>query len=433
MNNNIGIIIGREFNERVKKKSFIIVTILTPLLMILLMIAPALVAVFSETETKQILVIDKSEYIVNRLESNEEVVFVPCSQPLDSARNSLGNKYGVLWIGKDIENNTSNIKLYTEEAASMSIENIITGQVKHIIEEKKLKAYNIENLGQILDDVKTDISLQTIKMEEDGGETSTSSIVSYVTAIILGLFLYMFLLIYGQMVMTSVIEEKGNRIIEVMVSSVTPFQLMLGKILGVASVAVVQIMIWAGLLMTISAIIPSMLPADVMQNVAAANSGAVMAGGDTEMIQAIAMISNVGYILELFLYVIIFLIGGFLLYAAMFAAIGASVDNIQDASQLQLVATLPIILSLVLMMSAVENPNSQLAIWCSMIPFTSPIMMMARIPFGIPFWQILVSIVILYLSFVAMVWFSAKIYRVGIFMYGKKPSLKEMIKWIRYK
>lgn len=319
MNNNIGIIIGREFNERVKKKSFIIVTILTPLLMILLMIAPALVAVFSETETKQILVIDKSEYIVNRLESNEEVVFVPCSQPLDSARNSLGNKYGVLWIGKDIENNTSNIKLYTEEAASMSIENIITGQVKHIIEEKKLKAYNIENLGQILDDVKTDISLQTIKMEEDGGETSTSSIVSYVTAIILGLFLYMFLLIYGQMVMTSVIEEKGNRIIEVMVSSVTPFQLMLGKILGVASVAVVQIMIWAGLLMTISAIIPSMLPADVMQNVAAANSGAVMAGGDTEMIQAIAMISNVGYILELFLYVIIFLIGGFLLYAAMFA------------------------------------------------------------------------------------------------------------------
>ena len=255
---------------------------------------------------------------------------------------------------------------------------------------------------------------------------------------VLGFILYMFLLIYGSMVMQSVIEEKNNRVLEVMVSAVRPFDLMMGKILGVASVAIVQVLLWGVLIAGVGALVmPHLMPEDVMASAQAMQQGmpdaASMSGMNPEMLQAVAAMTDLGYIVKIFVSLLLFVFGGYLLYSAMFAAVGSAVDNVQDASQLQMPITLPIILALLMMFVVIKAPNSQLAFWFSIIPFTSPIVMMARIPYDIPLWEVALSLVVLYASFVGMVWFAAKIYRVGIFMYGKKPSLKELFKWIRYK
>ena len=248
----------------------------------------------------------------------------------------------------------------------------------------------------------------------------------------------MFLLIYGSMVMQSVIEEKNNRVLEVVVSSVRPFDLMLGKILGVALVAVVQVLIWGVLIFAVGAIVlPQLMPAEMMAGVQAMQQGmpdaAAMGDMDPEMLPAVAAVTDTGYILKLLVCLLLFVFGGYLLYSAMFAAVGSAVDNVQDASQLQMPVTLPIILALLMMLAVIKDPNSSLAFWFSIIPFTSPVVMMARIPYDIPLWEIVLSLVVLYASFVAMVWFAGKIYRVGIFMYGKKPTFKELLKWVRYK
>ena len=226
--------------------------------------------------------------------------------------------------------------------------------------------------------------------------------------------------------------------LEVVVSSIRPFQLMMGKILGVASVAVVQVLIWGVLVVGVGTLVmPHLVPQEVMQNVEAMQAGgfdaAAATGVDVDMLQAVATATDMGYILQLFVFLMLYVVGGYLLYSAMFAAVGSSVDSIQDAQQLQTPIMIPIILSIFVMMAVMNDPNSQLAFWFSMIPFTSPVVMMARIPAGIPLWEIVVSLVLLYLSFAGMVWVAAKIYRVGIFMYGKKPNLKEVCKWVRYK
>ena len=249
--------------------------------------------------------------------------------------------------------------------------------------------------------------------------------------------LYMFLLMYGQMVMTSIIEEKTNRVLELVVSSVKPVYLMLGKIIGVGLVAVVQIIIWGVLLCLVSAfLLPALIPADVMTQAAMSQAGTLQASADSidpEMLNAIGLVTSWSFIAKIFGYMLIFLIGGFLFYASIFAAIGSAVDNVQDASQLTSFAVIPIIIGLVIGMTVGTDPNSTLAFWSSIIPFTSPMVMLMRLPFDIPSWQVWLSIGLLYLSFIAMVWVAAKIYRIGIFMYGKKPTIKDLIRWARYK
>jgi ABC-2 type transport system permease protein len=247
--------------------------------------------------------------------------------------------------------------------------------------------------------------------------------VSYMLGMLMMFMLYMFIILYGQMVMTSIIEEKGNRVLEIVVSSVKPTHLMLGKILGIGAVAVTQIVIWA---LLVFAFMQFGMPAlsDTMSSAAA---------DDADLATIMALISNTGFIMSMFGYMILFLIGGYLFYSAIYAAIGSAVDNIQDASQLQSVAIAPIILSLILSTAVVADPNSTLATWLSIIPFTSPMVMMTRLPFGVNAWETIASLVVLYASTLAIVWLSAKIYRVGIFMYGKKPSYKELIRWARYK
>ena len=435
--NKIGIIIAREFNERVRKKSFIITTILMPVLMIAMMAAPTLMMIFAKGETKTLLVVDESGVVASQLTGDDDVVFEMSDLTPDEAR-ACTDRFGVLWIGGDIVDNPSNAKLYTNSSSSMSLESSISSQMEKIIERERLKRYDIENLEQIMRDVKASVTLTTYRNDlADEGEDkeATSSGMAYMMGIVLGMMLYMFLLIYGSMVMTSVIEEKGSRVLDVLVSSVPPFQLMMGKILGVAAVAVTQIAIWAVLVCGVGAVVlPAIMPDDVMQSVEAVQSGAITsaeAGFDADMLSAVSMATDPARIVMMFVWLLLFLVGGFLFYSAMFAAVGSSVDSIQDAQQLQTPVTIPIILAIILAMSVFNDPNSSLAFWGSIIPFTSPVVMMARIPFDIATWQIVLSLVLLYVSVAGMAWAAGKIYRVGIFMHGKKPSLKELLSWIR--
>lgn len=423
--------------ERVSKKSFIITTILMPILMVALMLAPALIMMMSTSETKTIAVIDDSGAIAPNLKNNEEVRFVTPDQPRDSvmADNSL---FGILIIERGILEGNPTAKLYTNEASSLSIESGIQSQIESIIETEKLKAYNIENLDKILDDVRTPVTMQTFRNDKGDEESeSSSSAISYAIGVAMTFLLYMFLLLYGQMVMTSIIEEKNNRVLEIVVSSVKPQQLMMGKIVGIGLVAVTQIMIWVVLMAVISGIaLPALVPADMMSQAAAFNAGTIDASAldaDPDLLQTISIFSNVGYLLSIFGYLLLFLIGGFLFYSSIYAAIGSAVDNIQDAGQLQSVVVFPIIIGLIFAMTAAADPNSTMALVLSLIPFTSPMVMMVRIPFGIPTWEIVTSLILLYISFVIMVWIAAKIYRVGIFMYGKKPTIRDLIRWASYK
>ena len=435
--NKIGIIITREFNERVRKMSFIITTILMPLLMIGLMVAPSLMMLFAKGEQKSLVVIDQSGIIAPSLEGDEEITFTPMDVTLDEARAD-SNIFGVLWIGSDVVDNPSNVKLYTNSSSSMSLESNLASQMEKIIERERLKRYDIENLEQIMQDVKVKVSFTTFRndlSEEGEDEEATSSTIAYLLGLVLGMMLYMFLIIYGSMVMTSVIEEKGSRVLDVLVSSVSPFQLMMGKILGVASVAVTQIAIWGVLVCGIGAVVlPALMPEDVMQTVEAVQMGqmtSVEADIDADLLSAVSLATDVGGLIMMFVWLLLFLVGGFLFYSAMFAAVGSAVDSIQDANQLQTPITVPIILALILAMSVFNDPNSTLAFWGSIIPFTSPVVMMARIPFDIPTWQIVLSLVLLYASVAGMAWVAGKIYRVGIFMHGKKPSFKELLSWVK--
>ena len=428
---------AREFNERVRKKSFIITTILMPVLMLGMMAAPTLMMLFAKGEQKQLVVLDESGVIAPQLTGDEEILFTPMDCALESARADE-SIFGVLWIGADIVENPNNVKLYTNSSSSMSLESNISSQMERVIEQERLKRYDIENLEQIIKDVEANVSLTTYRndMQSEGeDEEATSSSVAYLLGLVLGMMLYMFLLIYGSMVMTSVIEEKGSRVLDVLVSSVKPFELMMGKILGVASVAVTQIAIWAVLVCGLSAaVLPSLMPEDMMQTIEAVEAGTMTsaeAGIDADMLSAVSLATDPMRLVMMFVWLLLFLVGGFLFYSAMFAAVGSAVDSVQDANQLQTPITVPIILALILAMSVFNDPSSPLAFWGSVIPFTSPVVMMARIPFGIPTWEIILSLVLLYISVAAMAWVAGKIYRVGVFMHGKKPSFKELMSWIR--
>ena len=437
---NVLLIIGREFNERVRKKSFIVTTLLMPVLMLGLMAAPALIMQFSRGDQKRIAVVDESGLVASRLQNGDELVFEPTDLAPDEARRELTDRFGVLCIGSDILTNPNSVRLYANSSSSLTVESNITGQIEQILEAEKLKGYNIENLSQILDEVKTTVVMQTYRNDKSQEEDSQaqSSVVATALGYVLGFMLYMFLLLYGSMVMLSVIEEKNNRVLEVMVSSVRPFDLMMGKILGVACVALLQILIWGVLICVVGAVvIPQFMPADVLEGARAMQQGipdaALTEGMNPQLLQAVATMTDTGYLVKLVGCLLLFVLGGFLLYAAMFAAVGSTVDNVQDAQQLQTPVTIPIILAIFVMFAVINDPNSAVAFWFSVIPLTSPIVMMARIPAGIPAWEPILSLVVLYATIVAIIWIASRIYRVGILMHGKKPTLKELCKWMTYK
>lgn len=422
MKSALSIIISREYLERVKRKSFIITTILMPLIMLAMMVAPALIMALSGPEKQTIAVIDDSGIVAQRLQNEGDITFKPVNTQLADIKTD-DNYQAILVIGKDvISAPDGNISLYTHGSPSMMTEKYISDQLADVIEDQRIRSYDIDNLKQILDEISVDVQMQTYRLDKEE-ETATSSILSYLLGTFMMLILYMFIMLYGQMVMTSIIEEKNNRVLELVVSSVKPTDLMMGKILGIGAVAITQILIWAVLLIGCSIWVMPLLSTSVAQSGSA----------DPAMIQAVAQLADPSFMGQLLIFMVLFLIGGYLFYSSIYAAIGSAVDNIQDASQLTSIAIVPIMLALIISMSVVQDPNSALALWTSYIPFTSPMVMMARIPFGIPAWQSIISLAVLYISFIGMIWLAAKIYRVGIFMYGKKPTVAELIRWTRYK
>ncbi len=437
----IKIIAEREFNERVRKKSFIITTILMPIAFVAIMFVPALMMNISSDEKKEIIVVDQSGMVGERLQDDGQMMFSLSDKGFDTLKEENNEVFGILVIGEDVATNPSNLQLFTYESSTINIESAITEQVRNIIEAEKLKQYNIDDLDRILGEIKTPVSLQVKQLNESGEAKDSSAILNIALAYVFGFLIYMFVFLYGNMVMQGVIEEKSSKVMEVMVSSVKPFQLMMGKILGIAAVAITQFMIWVVFILVVGAGAMSLLGGDEL--LAAAQASAAMDPAmasmsvaemslDKDAAALINTITDPGYLVRILGGFLLYFVGGYLLYAAMFAAVGSAVDNEKDTNNLQLPITIPLILALFVMMSAMQEPNGPLAVWFSMIPFTSPIVMMARLPYGVPdgFW---ISVLLLYGTFLAMVWLAGKIYRVGVFMYGKKPTLGELLKWARYK
>lgn len=414
----LSLIIQREYFERVRRKSFIITTILMPVIMIAMMAFPAVISILSGPEKKTIAVVDPSGIVGNALPAHGELSFAPVEMSVEEAKSD-NNYDGVLVIGENLVSDDTDVSLYTREAVSLATEESISSELSRIVEQKRLQRYDIENLDQIIAAVQSHVRMQTFTLGDDG-EKETSSAISYMIGIVMMMILYMFILMYGQMVMTSIIEEKANRVLEVVVSSVKPYTLLMGKLLGIGCVALTQILIWAFIILAFT-----------MWGLPAILSSA--SDMDSATLSLVLGIGNPAYIMKLFGCMTLFLVGGYLFYSSIYAAIGSSVDNIQDASQLTSFATMPIIIGLLLAFTIVNDPTSQLAFWTSMIPFTSPMVMMSRMPFGVAGWEIALSAVLLFVSVLFMIWLSAKIYRIGIFMYGKKPNIKDLVRWAKYK
>lgn len=438
----IGIIAAREFNERVRKKSFIITTIAMPVAFVAIMAIMVLMMTMG-SKTKNIEVIDNSGIIVSKLENTSTLRFSGSDRTLEEIKaEKPEGVFGILVIGKDVVENSKNIQFYTFQSSTIDIEEEISGQIRGIIEDEKLKTYNIDNLAQIMEEVKTNVSLYTMQISDSGDMKESSSALSMAVASIFGFLIYMFVILYGSMVMQGVIEEKTSKVLELMVSSVKPFQLMMGKILGIASVAITQLLIWVVFIAIAGGAITTFFMGDMVEAAKTVQeSGVAMQGMNMnglenlsdQQIAIIKSVTDVGYLLKLGIGFLLYFIGGYLLYAAMFAAVGSAVDNEKDTQNLQMPITIPLLIAIVVMMNTMRDPNGSLSFWFSMIPFTSPIVMMSRLPYGVPTWELLTSIALLYATFIAIVWIAGKIYRVGIFMYGKKPTFSELYKWIKYK
>ena len=436
--NKIGLIIKREYMTRVRKRSFLILTFLGPILMAAIYIIPIMLALNASNENMRIAVVDESHWFEDRFTGTKEHTFVNMpNQPIDSVKELV--KSGIfdmaVYVPPTQLNIPSNAVVYSIRQVPMEVESYISNVMKKEIEDQKLMAKGVD--PEIVSAVKTDVNLQIMRMDDKGNEKETFTKVQFALGIGLSMLVYMFIIFFGGQVMQGVSEEKTNRIIEVIISSVKPFQLMMGKIIGVSLVALTQFVLWilltGALYLGFSAFMglssPEILSSGTVMS-QQINSNDIMNNEAVQNIIQIAHSIDFGTIIGCFL---IFFILGYLLYATLYAAIGSLVDNNTDSQQFTLPVTVPLIVAIISSFYIVNNPDSSLSVWLSMIPFTSPISMMVRIPFGVPIWQIVLSLVILAGTFVAMTWFAAKIYRTGILMYGKKLSYKEIFKWLKYK
>ena len=438
----ISVIIAREFSVRVKKKSFILTTVLVPLFFAACMIVPGLIATMSSGEEGlKVAVIDDSGIVVPYMESNKEVIFEHVTdKSIDELKNefeSLG-VYAVAHVSQLDSNNNLSVSIFADKQVNIDVMSKIERFAEKAVEQKKLEMYNIPNLKDIIDDLYSGVKVNSYKLSQ--GEESVSKVEIYmIIGYIASFMIYMFVLLFGNMVMRSVIEEKTTRIIEVLVSSVKPFQILMGKIIGVASVALVQFLIWIVITVAAVSVVSSMMGPQVMAEAGAQQMQ--MSGLDVSQVPQVSADNEFGGYLEALKGVnyfgiagafIVYFILGYLLYSSMFAAIGAAVDNEADTQQLSMPVTMPLIIGLFIMLHTFQYPDSAISFWGSIIPFTSPMVMMARIAYGVPAWELALSIGLLFATFVGMTYLSSKIYRVGILMYGKKPGWKDLFKWLKY-
>jgi ABC-2 type transport system permease protein len=441
----IGLVLTREYTTRVRKKSFIILTVLMPVLMAAMFILPAYFMSQDDTKERSIAVYDGSSILLGQLESTDytKFKFIP-KEEYDNIKDKIkqSSYYALLVIEPNLlETNT--VQLISSSNITFDVKNLIQNKIRNVIEKEKMaeviKQTNIPDLEARIKATKTSITVATIKLGEKGEAKKSSTEIGMILGYIFGFVIYMFILLYGQMVMQGVMEEKQSRIVEVIISSVKPFDLMMGKIVGIALVGLTQLTIWIILGVAIISGAKGMMPGaqhtDVAQSIVAQSQVAAQSATPAEMDKIQDILSsmasvNFPLIIGCFIF---FFIGGYLLYSSLFAAVGSAIDTPEDAQQFMLPIMMPIILAILVMMSAIKNPEGATAFWFSIIPFTSPVVMMARIPFGVPAWQMALSMLLLIVTFVVMVWAAGKIYRTGILMYGKKASWKELGKWLTYK
>lgn len=430
----IWLVIQREYVARVKKKSFLLVTLLTPL------IFPAIMGVFVwialEEEDNQSLriieVVDDNKLFF--LESSEQYAFSFSDINSDEAKKLVqeGDRYGFLHIPKFDIKDPQGISFYGEENPSMSLISYLENNLRKKIEEQRLFESGID--PKIINEVRTKVAIKSITLDEEGTETVSDATVNYAIGFVAGILIYMFIFIYGNQIMQGVIEEKSSRIVEILVSSLKPFQLMLGKIIGIAGVGLTQLLIWIVLVGTLTTIITGFLGMQMPQQQAMELANPELAQGlaqNTEMGEILQVIAGINYI-QIALSFVFYFLGGYLLYGALFAAIGSAVDAPSDAQQFMLPVTIPLIVAYMgLFVFVLNDPNSTTSFWLSIVPLTSPIAMMGRVSYGVPFWELALSMGLLILGFLFTTWVAGKIYRIGILMHGTKPSYKTLWKWIK--
>lgn len=441
--NKILLIIRREYLSRVKKKSFILMTFLTPLLIagIYGLIGYFTYKGISDTHDK-IAVISTNKTLTEKLATDKNVTYVYENKSLDQMKKSLKNSdYDyILYLPEFSLATPKGIELFGSKQAGLSLSNRVSGDIEELIRNQKLKESGIAQSD--LDQLKTAVDISTKKIAETGLEEESSAGASTVIAFIAGVLMFMFIMLYGVQVMRGVIEEKTSRIIEVMISSVKPFQLMMGKIIGIALVGLTQFILWIVLTFTISTVAITVFvdKADVKKIAASAQSNSQISTGTQAATVAQGPMADVqkslagldfGKIVSVFVF---FFLGGYLFYSALYAAIGSAVDSETETQQFMMPVMLPLLLGYALSLSVITNdPYGNVAFWLSMIPFTSPIAMVVRMPYGVSNWELILSMVILVVGFVGTVWVASRIYRVGILMYGKKTTFKEMFKWFTYR
>ena len=454
----LGIIIQREYLNKVKKKSFLLTTFGVPILFAAMYAVMIFIMLKSEGDSKRIAVIDESGIVMEKLENTKQLTFTQLTgvDP-DEVKNRLSEyDADILLYISPLDSAAKSVTATTYADKPMGVETaeVIEHRINDAVEAYRIDSYDIPGLEQILEDVHSNISLTSYTVDDEGKETISQSEVYMIVSMVLAMALYMFIAIFSGMVMSSVIEEKSSRVVEVLVSSVKSTELMFGKIIGVALVALTQFLLWIILTGMILGILGGIIGMDkltggvdqsqmeqMQQMTMGAGAGATIdlqaltdttavAEGPTGMQAVMGTLGSLNYT-QLAVSFLLFFIFGYLLYASLFAAIGSAVENEADTQQLQIPVTIPLLIGFFVAFYAFRAPESTLVWWFSMIPFTSPIVMLARIPFGVANWEIILSIGLLVLTFIACAWLSAKIYKVGILMYGKKSTFKDLWKWLK--
>lgn len=423
--NKILLIIQREFLSRVKKKSFLLTTIIVPLVL------PSIMGgIFyimkkeAENATAEVIQVLNEEGPLG-LENTDKYKFVEVTGDLETAKTAFkeSDDYGLLYVPKINIENPEGFTLYSKSNPNFATIGDIEKELENIIKDKKLQAYNIDKA--VLDQLKTNVDIRSVNVGEDEEKESDAGI-SFGVGYFTGFLIYMFMFVYGGQVMQGVIEEKSSKIVEVILSTVKPFQLMLGKILGVASVGLFQVLIWVVLIAVLSTVVLGLIGIEIPQETA------MQAGDLSKSEKLMHLFANIPF-LKIILTFIFYFIGGYLLYGALFAAAGSAVDSPAEAQQFMLPIMIPLIAGIIGMNSVINNPDGPLSFWLSIIPFTSPIIMMGRIGFGVPIWELALSMILLVLGFIFTTWLAARIYRVGILMHGVKVNYKTLAKWFMMK
>ena len=458
-------VISREYTTRVKKKSFLVTTFVVPILFAAMMVVIFLIMGNTKERKMDVAVVDQSGIVMPHLESGDRVTYEDHSSEVPDSIKAHLKDYGkdalVIVSPLDTVKKTVSVQAYSKDPLGVEFTSGLADKVDDAVEEYRIAQYGIDNLPQIMEDVKSHVRVTEFTLDDSGKESVSESGIYMIVSMLLGIIIWMFIMMFGGQVMSSVIEEKSSRVVEVLISSVKAVDLMFGKIIGIALVALTQFFLWIVLTVVLTSAASMFMGKDMLKSfqgdpqmmaqtvgmtpeqmeaiggVVAATDSTVVA---TDVVDSqpgglqtvMATLSNIPWT-KLIISFLIFFVLGYLLYASLYAAIGSAVESVEDTQQLQMPITIPLMIAYLIILMAFQNPDSPVVVWASMIPFTSPIVMLARIPYGVPMWQLILSIVLLFFTFVGCAWLSAKIYKVGILMFGKKSTFKDLWNWLKQK